>query len=290
MEIKTKCGGNAVRDTMASQGKMETICHTRIFLLFTAAALVSWMALCVPLCNKILPGMPVPYSTALLSACNLSILAAMLWLFWCVIQLLRKRPVLRISEKGIWFRLSLKRQGTIPWRRISRISMDLDGTSILLHLHGLSDWEDALPLKTVPGNGQVLILPLRWKVRRPEQVCQLLQQRQRDFSACPAASIPLPEAEAKELRRRAAMERRGLSACLTAAIFLSSKLWLLWLGLYILSSGAVADALYLHQLAGLGICLPPFLLSWIWLRRWVKRSIKAMQAAVQTREQRESGL
>ena len=269
---------------------METVCRTRIPILLTAAVLTGWTSLCVHLCNRVLPGMPPPFSTTLLSACNLSALAAMLGLLGCVIQLFRKRPLLRISKRGIWFRLSRKKKGTLPWRHISRISLDPDGVTLRLHLHKPADPEDQMPLQAEPGGGWSLTLPLRWKVRNPEQVCRLLQQRQQEFSSYPVDSVLLPETDEQEQRRFAAAKRRGLYVCLIVMSFLLSKLWLLWLGLYAFSSNIAVERLHLSLLAGLGICLPPFLLSYLWLRRQIKCVLAAMNAAVHEWERQESGL
>lgn len=72
--------------------------------------------------------------------------------------------------------------------------------------------------------------------------------------------------------------------------FLSSKLWLLWLVLYLFTSGFTADALRRPQWAGLALCLLPFLLSGLVLRRLLSHAITAMEAAIQTRELRETEL
>ena len=271
------------------EGSMETIYRSRTSLWWGLAALVGWLALCLPLEDPV-RGIPAPYHDTVYAVYSDSQLAAVLGLLFCVIQLLRKRPVLRAGDRGVWFRLSRRKQGTVPWRRISGISLAPDGTTVLLHLYGGSASEETPLARPAPGGGWVLPLPLRRKVRQPERACQTLQEWYRVFGSRPRDAVPLPEAEARELRQQAAWEHRGLSALLTAATLLSSRLWVLWLALYLLASGGMAEALGLPAPAGLGICLLPFLLTWRWLRRWIQRRLAALQKAIQTRERRESGL
>ena len=75
-----------------------------------------------------------------------------------------------------------------------------------------------------------------------------------------AMPFPLPEAEARELRRQAAWERRGLAALRLILTVLSVRLWLLWFFLYLFACIGVEKLLALPPLAILGICFPPFLL------------------------------
>ena len=268
---------------------METIYRSRSSLWWALAALVGWLALCLSLEDPV-RGIPVPYHDTVYAVYSYSQLAAVLGLLFFVIQLLRKRPVLRAGDRGVWFRLSLRRQGMVPWRRVSGISLAPDGTTVLLHLYGGSVSEETPLARPAPGGGWVLPLPLRRKVRQPERACQMLQEWYGRFASSPGDAVPLPEAEARELRQQAARERRGLSALLTAATLLSSRLWIFWLALYLLASGGMAEALGLPAPAGLGICLLPFLLTWRWLRRRIRQGLAALQKAIQTRERRESGL
>lgn len=269
---------------------METIFCARLPLLRAIAGLTVLIVLLQTLCGRLLPKMPPPYSTSVLAVCNLLLLAAALCLLWCVIRLFHRRPLLRVSQAGLWFRLSRKQQGRIAWDHIAHISLAPDGTSLQLHLCGLPELNEQLSLTPEPGGGRVLTLPLRGKVRSPQQVCALLRQYRDRFAACPAHSFPLPEADVREQRQRAVAERRGLLLLLTTMRFLSSKLWLLWLALYLFASGFTADALRRPQWAGLALCLLPFLLTGVGLRQLLSHAIAATESAIQTREQRGSGI
>ena len=272
------------------EGSMETIYRSRGSLWWGLAALVGWLFLLGPRLGWLVDLVPPPYDDAAYFIYSYSILGSMLGIVLCVIQLFRDRPALRAGDRGVWFRLSLRRQGTVPWRRISGISLAPDGTTVLLHLYGGSASEETPLARPAPGGEWVLPLPLRRKVRQPERACQMLQEWYGRFASSPGDAVPLPEAEARELRQQAAREHRGLSALLTAATLLSSRLWVFWLALYLLASGGMAEALGLPAPAGLGICLLPFLLTWRWLRRWIRQGLAALQKAIQTRERRESGL
>ena len=268
---------------------METIYRSRGSLWWGLAALVGWLALCLPLEDPV-RSIPAPYHDTVYAVYSYSQLAAVLGLLFCVIQLLRKRPALRAGDRGVWFRLSLRRQGMVPWRRISGISMAPDGTTVLLHLYGGSASEETPLARPAPGGGWVLPLPLRRKVRQPERACQMLQEWYRVFGSRPRDAIPLPEAEARELQQQAAWEHRGLAALRLILTVLSVRLWLLWFFLYLFACIGVEKLLALPPLAILGICFPPFLLSYFWLRRRIRQGLAALQKAVQTRERRESEL
>lgn len=269
---------------------METIYRSRTSLWWGLAALVGWLFLLGPRLGLLVDLVPPPYDDAAYLIYSYSILGSMLGIVLCVIQLFRDRPVLRAGDRGVWFRLSLRRQGTVPWRRISGISMAPDGTTVLLHLYGGSASEETPLARPAPGGEWVLPLPLRRKVRQPERACQTLQEWYRVFGSRPRDTVPLPEAEARELRRQVAWERRGLAALCLVLTVLSVRLWLLWFFLYLFACIGVEKLLALPPLAILGICFPPFLLSYFWLRRRIRQGLAALQKAVQTRERRESGL
>lgn len=268
---------------------METIYRSRGSLWWGLAALVGWLALCLPLEDPV-RSIPAPYHDTVYAVYSYSQLAAVLGLPFCVIQLLRKRPVLWVGVRGVWFRRSLRRQGMVPWRRISGISMAPDGTTVLLHLYGGSASEETPLARPAPGGGWVLPLPLRRKVRQPERACQTLQEWYRVFGSRPRDAVPLPEAEARELRQQAAWEHRGLAALRLVLTVLSVRLWLLWFFLYLFACIGVEKLLALPPPAILGICFPPFLLSYFWLRRRIRQGLAALQKGIQTRERRESGL
>ena len=272
------------------EGSMETIYRSRGSLWWGLAALVGWLFLLSPRLGWLMDLVPPPYDDAAYFIYSYSILGSMLGIVLCVIQLFRDRPALRAGDRGVWFRLSLRRQGMVPWRRISGISMAPDGTTVLLHLYGGSASEETPLARPAPGGGWVLPLPLRRKVRQPERACQTLQEWYRVFGSRPRDTVPLPEAEARELRRQAAWERRGLAALCLILTVLSVRLWLLWFFLYLFACIGVEKLLALPPLAILGICFPPFLLSYFWLRRRIRQGLAALQKAVQTRERRESGL
>lgn len=272
------------------EGSMETIYRSRGSLWWGLAALVGWLFLLGPRLGWLVDLVPPPYDDAAYFIYSYSILGSMLGIVLCVIQLFRDRPALRAGDRGVWFRLSLRRQGMVPWRRISGISMAPDGTTVLLHLYGRSASEETPPARPAPGGEWVLPLPLRRKVRQPERACQTLQEWYRVFGSRPRDTVPLPEAEARELRRQAAWERRGLAALCLILTVLSVRLWLLWFFLYLFACIGVEKLLALPPLAILGICFPPFLLSYFWLRRRIRQGLAALQKAVQTRERRESGL
>lgn len=272
------------------EGSMETIYRSRGSLWWGLAALVGWLFLLGPRLGWLVDLVPPPYDDAAYFIYSYSILGSMLGIVLCVIQLFRDRPALRAGDRGVWFRLSLRRQGMVPWRRISGISMAPDGTTVLLHLYGRSASEETPLARPAPGGGWVLPLPLRRKVRQPERACQTLQEWYRVFGSRPRDTVPLPEAEARELRRQAAWERRGLAALCLILTVLSVRLWLLWFFLYLFACIGVEKLLALPPLAILGICFPPFLLSYFWLRRRIRQGLAALQKAVQTRERRESGL
>lgn len=269
---------------------MVTVFRTQRPLLCAIAALTVLIMLLLPLCSRLLPDLPPPCSTAVLAVCELLLLAAALCLGWCVILFFRKRPLLRVSQKGVWFRLSRKQQGHISWNHIAQVSLAPDGATLQLQLCGLPELNEQLSTVSGPGGRRILTLPLRGKVRDPQQVCALLQQYRDRFTTCPVDAFPLPEADIQAQRQRAAIERKGLFILLTAARFLSSKLWILWCALYLFTSGLTADVLQLPQWEGLLICLLPFLLTGLWLRRALSRAIAAMEAAIQAREQQSSGL
>ena len=269
---------------------METIYRSRTSLWWGLAALVGWLFLLGPRLGWLVDLVSPPYDDAAYLIYSYSILGSMLGIVLCVIQLLRDRPVLRAGDRGVWFRLSLRRQGTVPWRRISGISMAPDGTTVLLHLYGGSASEETPLARPAPGGGWVLPLPLRRKVRQPERACQTLQEWYRVFGSRPRDAVPLPEAEARELRQQAAWEHRGLAALRLVLTVLSVRLWLLWFFLYLFACIGVEKLLALPPPAILGICFPPFLLSYFWLRRRIRQGLAALQKAVQTRERRESGL
>lgn len=272
------------------EGSMETIYRSRGSLWWGLAALVGWLFLLGPRLGWLVDLVPPPYDDAAYFIYSYSILGSMLGIVLCVIQLFRDRPALRAGDRGVWFRLSLRRQGMVPWRRISGISMAPDGTTVLLHLYGRSASEETPLARPAPGGEWVLPLPLRRKVRQPERACQTLQEWYRVFGSRPRDTVPLPEAEARELRRQAAWERRGLAALCLILTVLSVRLWLLWFFLYLFACIGVEKLLALPPLAILGICFPPFLLSYFWLRRRIRQGLAALQKAVQTRERRESGL
>lgn len=142
---------------------------------------------------------------------------------------------------------------------------------MLLHLYGGSASEETPLARPAPGGGWVLPLPLRRKVRQPERACLMLQEWYRVFGSRPRDAVPLPEAEARELRRQAAWERRGLAALRLILTGLSVRLWLLWFFLYLFACIGVEKLLALPPLAILGICFPPFLLSYFWLRRRIRQ-------------------
>ena len=269
---------------------METIYRSRGSLWWGLAALVGWLFLLSPRLGWLMDLVPPPYYGAADLIYSYSILGSMLGIVLCVIQLFRDRPALRAGDRGVWFRLSLRRQGMVPWRRISGLSMAPDGTTVLLHLYGGSASEETPLARPAPGGGWVLPLPLRRKVRQPERACQTLQEWYRVFGSRPRDAVPLPEAEARELRRQAAWERRGLAALRLILTVLSVRLWLLWFFLYLFACIGVEKLLALPPLAILGICFPPFLLSYFWLRRRIRQGLAALQKAVQTRERRESEL
>lgn len=269
---------------------METVFCTRRPLIGAIAALTALIAFLLPLCSQRLPDGPPPYSTSVLAACELLLLTAMLCLLRCVIRLFHRQPLLRVSQEGLWFRLSRTQQGRIVWAHISQISLAADGTSLLLQLCGLPELSEHLSPTPGPGGGRVLTLPLRGKVRDPQQVCALLQQYHARYDACSSAAFSLPEADAREQRQRAAAERRGLFLLLTVTRFLASKLWLLCFILYLFASGLTANTMQLPQWAGLVLCLLPFLLTGRWLRRLLSRAIGAMESAIQTRDQHISGI
>lgn len=269
---------------------METIYRSRGSLWWGLAALVGWLFLLSPRLGWLMDLVPPPYYGAADLIYSYSILGSMLGIVLCVIQLFRDRPALRAGDRGVWFRLSLRRQGMVPWRRISGISMAPDGTTVLLHLYGRSASEETPLARPAPGGEWVLPLPLRRKVRQPERACQTLQEWYRVFGSRPRDTVPLPEAEARALRRQAAWERRGLAALRLILTVLSVRLWLLWFFLYLFACIGVEKLLALPPLAILGICFPPFLLSYFWLRRRIRQGLAALQKAVQTRERRESGL
>lgn len=272
------------------EGSMETIYRSRGSLWWGLAALVGWLFLLSPRLGWLMDLVPPPYDDAAYFIYSYSILGSMLGIVLCVIQLFRDRPALRAGDRGVWFRLSLRRQGMVPWRRISGISLAPDGTTVLLHLYGGSASEETPLARPAPGGGWVLPLPLRRKVRQPERACQMLQEWYRVFGSRPRDTVPLPEAEARELRRQAAWERRGLAALCLILTVLSVRLWLLWFFLYLFACIGVEKLLALPPLAILGICFPPFLLSYFWLRRRIRQGLAALQKAVQTRERWESGL
>ena len=272
------------------EGSMETIYRSRGSLWWGLAALVGWLFLLGPRLGWLVDLVPPPYDDAAYLIYSYSILGSMLGIVLCVIQLLRNRPVLRAGDRGIWFRLSLRRRGMLPWRRISGISLAPDGTTVLLHLYGGSASEETPLARPAPGGGWVLPLPLRRKVRQPERACQMLQEWYRVFGSRPRDTVPLPEAEARELRRQAAWERRGLAALRLILTVLFVRLWVFWLLLFLLACAGVEKLLALPPLAILGICFPPFLLSYFWLRRRIRQGLAALQKAVQTRERWESGL
>ena len=273
-----------------SEGSMETIYRSRGSLWWGLAALVGWLFFLGPRLGWLMDLVPPPYDDAAYFIYSYSILGSMLGIVLCVIQLLRDRPALRAGDRGVWFRLSLRRQGMVPWRRISGISMAPDGTTVLLHLYGRSASEETPLARPAPGGEWVLPLPLRRKVRQPERACQMLQEWYRVFGSRPRDAVPLPEAEARELRRQAAWERRGLAALRLILTVLSVRLWLLWFFLYLFACIGVEKLLALPPLAILGICFPPFLLSYFWLRRRIRQGLAALQKGIQTRERRESGL
>ena len=194
------------------EGSMETIYRSRGSLWWGLAALVGWLFLLSPRLGWLMDLVPPPYYGAADLIYSYSILGSMLGIVLCVIQLLRDRPVLRAGDRGVWFRLSLRRRGTIPWRRISGISLAPDGTTVLLHLYGGSASEETPLARPAPGGGWVLPLPLRGKIREPERAFWTLQGWYRVFGSRPPDAVPLPEAEARERRRQAAWERRGLAA------------------------------------------------------------------------------
>ena len=272
------------------EGSMETIYRSRGSLWWGLAALVGWLFLLGPRLGWLVDLVPPPYDDAAYFIYSYSILGSMLGIVLCVIQLFRDRPALRAGDRGVWFRLSLRRQGMVPWRRISGISMAPDGTTVLLHLYGRSASEETPLARPAPGGEWVLPLPLRRKVRQPERACQTLQEWYRVFGSRPRDTVPLPEAEARELRRQAAWERRGLAALRLILTVLSVRLWLLWFFLYLFACIGVEKLLALPPLAILGICFPPFLLSYFWLRRRIRQGLAALRKAIQTRERRESGL
>ena len=269
---------------------METIYRSRTSLWWGLAALVGWLFLLSPRLGWLMDLVPPPYDDAAYFIYSYSILGSMLGIVLCVIQLFRDRPALRAGDRGVWFRLSLRRQGMVPWRRISGISMAPDGTTVLLHLYGGSASEETPLARPAPGGGWVLPLPLRRKVRQPERACQMLQEWYRVFGSRPRDAIPLPEAEARELQRQAARERRGLAALRLILTVLFVRLWVFWLLLFLLACAGVEKLLALPPLAILGICFPPFLLSYFWLSRRIRQGLAALQKGIQTRERRESGL
>ena len=155
---------------------METIYRSRGSLWWGLAALVGWLFLLGPRLGWLMDLVPPPYDDAAYFIYSYSILGSMLGIVLCVIQLFRDRPALRAGDRGVWFRLSLRRQGTVPWRLVSGISLAPDGTTVLLHLYGGSASEETPLARPAPGGGWVLPLPLRRKVRQPERACQMLQE------------------------------------------------------------------------------------------------------------------
>lgn len=276
--------------TSDEEGSMEIIYRSRTSLWWGLAALVGWLFLLGPRLGWLVDLVPPPYDDAAYLIYSYSILGSMLGIVLCVIQLLRDRPVLRAGDRGVWFRLSLRRQGTIPWRRISGISLAPDGTTVLLHLYGGSASEETPLARPAPGGGWVLPLPLRGKIREPERAFWTLQGWYRVFGSRPPNAVPLPEAEARERRRQAAWERRGLAALRLVLTVLSVRLWVFWLLLFLLACAGVEKLLALPPPAILGICFPPFLLSYFWLRRRIRQGLAALRKAIQTRERRGSSL
>lgn len=276
--------------TSDPEGSMETIYRSRAPLWWGLAALVSWLFLLGPRLGWLVDLVPPPYDNAAYFIYSYSILGSMLGIVLCVIQLLRDRPVLRVGDRGVWFRLSLRRRGMLPWRRISGISLAPDGTTVLLHLYGGSVAEETPLAEPAPGGGWVLPLPLRGKIREPERAFWTLQGWYRVFGSRPPDAVPLPEAEARELRRQAAAECRGLAALRLVLTVLSVRLWVFWLLLFLLACAGAEKLLELPPPAILGICFPPFLLSYFWLRRRIRQGLAALQKAIQLRERRGSGL
>lgn len=82
----------------------------------------------------------------------------------------------------------------------------------------------------------------------------------------------------------------GLAALRLVLTVLSVRLWVFWLLLFLLACAGVEKLLALPPLAILGICFPPFLLSYFWLRRRIRQGLAALQKGIQTRERRESEL
>lgn len=186
-----KWGDRMTDNTSRAQtARMETIFCARFPLLCAIAGLTALIALLQALCGRLLPEMPPPYSTSVLAVCNVLLLAAALCLLRCVIRLFHRRPLLRVSQAGLWFRLSRKQQGRIAWDHIAHIALAPDGTSLQLYLCGLPEVNEQISLTPEPGGGRVLTLPLRGKVRSPQQVCALLRQYRDRFAVCPARSVP----------------------------------------------------------------------------------------------------
>ena len=173
-----------------SEGSMETIYRSRGSLWWGLAALVGWLFLLGPRLGWLVDLVPPPYDDAAYLIYSYSILGSMLGIVLCVIQLLRDRPVLRAGDRGVWFRLSLRRRGMLPWRRISGISLAPDGTTVLLHLYGGSASEETPLARPAPGGGWVLPLPLRGKIREPERAFWTLQGWYRVFGSRPPNAVP----------------------------------------------------------------------------------------------------
>ena len=150
---------------------METIYRSRGSLWWGLAALVGWLFLLSPRLGWLVDLVPPPYDDAAYFIYSYSILGSMLGIVLCVIQLFRDRPALRAGDRGVWFRLSLRRQGMVPWRRISGISLAPDGTTVLLHLYGRSASEETPLARPAPGGGWVLPLPLRHSFHKYSTLC-----------------------------------------------------------------------------------------------------------------------
>ena len=271
---------------------MQTLRHTKKYSLLGAAACVLWLCGITALLDSLLfqEGSLPPFVEYGL---NLSLLFAMALLVRCMIQLFRDRPLLQASEQGLYLNLPPKNRGVVPWRHITGFSLSPDGRYIHLYLQRRWDLPDRCPERfdlQTDGQGR-LFIPLRLgrKAGSPEKVCLLLNQWRSTLGGASIRPSP-PEGDEAAIRRTARLRGQGARLLLAVLSILSSRFWLLWLLLFLLTAAILQSHVDLPVLWVLLIpALPALVLGWI-LRRLLARALAALRRYCAQQSRRSVGL